>query len=294
MLSLIVAILTTLMGFLALFIAIYSLESSTLKLDEIQADYWNMRGIDHLDRKEYYRAFQAFDRGFRSDRRSIRCLINKANAKCIKGERFRDEASLDDALDTIDYAISLGPIWPPAILKHKTQQEVPITQTREDKARQEYANAIKSKCDILIHRADLLKDKKKAKKYLEDWSADKIIEEAIKEYLKINPRYESQLPGAYSTQGTILYKMERYDEAVTAIDAAINLEPNEALLRAIKGQALEAKGDQAKIKNFDEAIVLYKAAIEAFDKAIELKPEDSKFSAFREAIAKKLAEIQTE
>ena len=244
----------------ALIIALISLESSTYQLKEIQTDYWNTRGIDHRKNKGYYDAFQAFDKGIRLDNRSTKCLVNKANALCQKGKRFGDESSLEEALKTINYAISIGPKYPPAILTHKTQRENPIQETQEEMAIQGYANALKSKCDILIHLADLRE--KNAGEQIDELRNEALhtIEKAIATYPPNNP----QLPGAYATKGTALYKLSKYDDAIEACDKAVKLGRYEALGWAIKGNALASKGD-------------HWAAIKDFNKAIELKPDSSVF-----------------
>jgi len=248
---------TTSMSLFALFIAIYSLESSTLKFKDIQTDYWNMRGIDHRDKKEYYTAFQAFDNGIRLDPKSIKCLVNKANAKCVMGERFHDTSLLNDALNIINHALQLGPKYSPAILTHETLEETPIQETREGKAKQEYANALKSKCDILIHLVDLQEENEKKESLA---IALECIENAICRY----PDNNAQLPGAYTTKGTVLSKLKKYDGAIKACEKAIRLEPREPIAWAIKGSILAAKGN-------------HEAAIKDFDKAIELKPGSSDF-----------------
>jgi len=247
-------------GLVALIIALISLESSTSQLKEIQTDYWNTRGIDHRKNKEYYDAFQAFDKGIHLDNRSTKCLVNKANALCQKGKRFGDESSLEEALKTIDYAISIGPKYPPAILTRKTQREKPIQENQEEMAIQGYANALKSKCDILIHLADLRE--KHAGEQIDELRNEALhtIEKAIATYPPNNP----QLPGAYATKGTALYKLSKYDDAIEACDKAVKLGRYEALGWAIKGNALESKGN-------------HWAAIKDFNKAIELKPDSSVF-----------------
>jgi tetratricopeptide (TPR) repeat protein len=79
------------------------------------------------------------------------------------------------------------------------------------------------------------------------------LEEAI--------RLDPNLADAYfwSLKAGALYKQGKYNEAITAYDEAIRLDPNRALVWNNKGTALSELG------KYDEAI-------EAYDEAIRLDP----------------------
>lgn len=100
-------------------------------------------------------------------------------------------------------------------------------------------------------------------------------------------------------KGSVLYSMERYNEAIEAYDRAISLYPRFADAWCGRGEALSGLGDkyyEKALKDYDKAINLnpnmayawhgkgevlkdlgrYEEAIEAFNKAIELDKEHSK------------------
>jgi len=241
-------------GLIALIIAIISLESSALKLKDIQTDYWNVRGIDEGKKRKYHDAVQAYDAASRLDPRAIKCLINKANDLCEKGKLLcgkDDERPFIEALEVINRAILLGPKYP-AKLNPDTEEE--------SKAFQEYANALKTECDILLALADHREEYAGPRVDELRNCALKSVERAIREYPENNP----QLSGAYASRGTALSKLGKHKDAVEACAWAIGLDRHEAIGWAIKGNALSAQDD-------------YEAAINDFDKAIRLKPDSSGF-----------------
>lgn len=125
------------------------------------------------------------------------------------------------------------------------------------KAIQEYSNAFKSKCDILLECANLLGTS----------NADKLRALAIKASKKaidLYPLQNPELPGAYASKGNALCSLTKYDDAIEVCAEAVRQMPYEALAWAIKANALAAKGD-------------HEAAIKDFNKAIELKPNSSVF-----------------
>lgn len=244
-----IEIISISIGLIGIIAAVSSIESTTVQLKEVQADYWNAKGLDQLENRKYHDAFQAFDKANRLDPKSIKCLINKANALCEKGKRFSDEISLIDAVRVIENAIDLGPKYP-AALKHGTREEL--------KAIQEYANAFKSECDILLERANLLK---------ESTYADELRVHAIKASrtaLNKYPQQNPEIPGAYASKGNALCSLAQYDNAIDACTEAVRQAPHEALAWTIRANAFMAKGD-------------YAAAIKDFDIAIGLKPDSSVF-----------------
>jgi tetratricopeptide (TPR) repeat protein len=54
-------------GLIGLDLAVWSIRSTTISFNEIQADYWNTRGLDDAKRKEYHDAHQAYDKAIEID-----------------------------------------------------------------------------------------------------------------------------------------------------------------------------------------------------------------------------------
>jgi tetratricopeptide (TPR) repeat protein len=247
-------IIANIIGWIALIIAIISLESSTLKLKDIQVDYWNVRGLELGKSRKYYDAVQAYDKASRLDPQSIKLLINKANDLCEKGKLLcdkDDEGPFIEALDTISHAILLGPKYP---------AKVRIGAEDESKAIQEYANALKTECDILLALADHREECGEPRISELRNCALKSAKKAINEYPENNP----QLSGAYASKGNALLKLGNYNGAIEACVEAVEQDRYEAIIWAIKGSALASKGD-------------HEAAIKDFDEAIKQKPDSSSF-----------------
>ena len=228
-------------GLFGLIAAVFSIESTTVKLKEIQTDYWNTRGIEKREQKKFFDALQAHDNAIRIDKKSIKCYINKANTLSEKA-RHHEKTRLNEALRVIQAAIDLGPKYPATLLKGTLE---------EQKSLQEYANAWKTKGDILL---ELAKDTKYGSELCT--CATKAIEEAIKRYPKGNP----ELPGAYASLSNAWLSLKRYSDAITACHEAIRLDPHEAIAWAIEGTLFLNLG-----RNED--------AIKDFDKVIEIKPD---------------------
>jgi tetratricopeptide (TPR) repeat protein len=133
-------------GMTGLILALWSIQSTTLSLNEIQADYWNTRGLDNEYENNYYNAHQAYDKAIDIDYRSLKFWINKANALLDQGRRYNDKSILIDALNIINESIEIGPKCPATLRKNTL---------KEKKAKQEDANALKTKCDILLELANL-------------------------------------------------------------------------------------------------------------------------------------------
>ena len=296
-------------GITGLISALWSIQSTTISFKEIQADYWNTRGIDKVDKKDYHNAYQAYDKAIDIDPQSIKCWINKANALLEQGRRYREKSSLISALNTIEVVIEKGPKFPATLRKNSL---------KETKAKQEYANALKTKCDILLELADVSEkdtnlptspsqikraelnfvhlhfmnspqdcDILKSLVSIETLPSSltlrtcafKISKEAIEKYPKKNP----EVPGAYVSKGNALLKLGEFYEAIRAFEKAISFwetigrDTNGAIAWGAKGNAHLAKGKALDTDgNHEAASKAYENAIEAYEKAIELKPDAAK------------------
>jgi tetratricopeptide (TPR) repeat protein len=293
-------------GLTGLILALWSIQSTTISLNEIQADYWNTRGLDNEYKKNYYNAHQAYDKAIDIDNQSLKFRINKANAKLDQSRMYGGKSVLIDALNIINEAIEKGPRYPATWRKNTL---------KETKAKQEYANALKTKCDILIDLAGLSKmdshltplqanaaepnlaqfhfmnpqqncDLLKNQVSMETLpsSSDllacalRISNEAIQEY----PPKNSQIPGAYVSKGIALHYMGKHDDAIKACDKAIEFwetigrDSNAANAWNTKGNAYLAKGKGFEINgNHPDACDAYEDAVEAYERATELKPDTS-------------------
>jgi tetratricopeptide (TPR) repeat protein len=254
-------------GLIGLIFALWSIRSTTISLNDIQSDYWNVRGLDEGRQRNYHNAIQSFDKAARIDPRSIKCLINKANVLREKGKTYCDELSLIEAFRAAQQAINQGPKWPPT-WKNETPEE--------SKALQEYSNALKTKCDILLDHANIYKNAM----YREDLriQALKVSEEAIDESSRLNSTLPSELPGAYTSRGNALCSIGKYDEAIEFCNKAIMQAPYEAVAWGIRGNTFNDKGNFLKAKEkYIEAANAYTEAISDYDRAIELKPNTADF-----------------
>jgi len=292
-------------GMTGLILALWSIQSTTISFNEIQADYWNTRGIAKVDKKDYHNALQAYDKAIDIDAQSIKCWINKANGLLEQGRRYHDKTSLINALKTIDEAILKGPKYP-ATWRKNTPREI--------KAKQEYANALKTKTDILLELADALERDahlppllpKMANSNFADVHfmnplqdcdiikngdltlassstlrncALKISKEAIEKYPPKNP----EIPGAYVSKGNALIKKGNYDDAIRAYEKSIVLwdtsgrDSNGSIAWSAKGNAHFAKGKVLNA-NGDQgaAYTAFNDATEAYDRAIGLKPDSAR------------------
>jgi tetratricopeptide (TPR) repeat protein len=220
-----VDIISISIGLSGLIAAVYSIESTTLQLKDIQTDYWNVRGLDLGKQRDYHNALQAFDKAIRIDPQSIKCLINKANVLLEKGKKYGDELSFIEAIRVIEQAIHLGPKYP-ASLKKETPEE--------SKALQEYANALKTECDILLEQANTI-TRNKFKDELRAQAA-KVIARSIDKYNAIDkskpnnryPRQNPELIGALISRGNVIFHTCNAKRALIAYNNAIDLDPSEA------------------------------------------------------------------
>jgi len=248
--------ISTILGFVALIVAVYSIQSTTRPLKEIQTDYWNARGIDQLNKKNYHDALQAYEKAISTNPQSIKCLVNKANALLEQGNH-------DVALDAVDKAINRGPNYP-ATLRKETSEEA--------KAFQEYANAWKTRSDILYRKDETLRTMPGRGPVLRNQALEASIK-AIDLYPEGNP----ELPGAWVSRGNALLSLNKYDDAIDAYGEAIRLDPNAWRALCMRGIALIEKGKSSENVDVPPEMVIntYEASIKTFDKAIELKPDSA-------------------
>lgn len=273
--------ISILIGLASVSLALLSMQSTIISLKDIQSDYWNVRGLDQKKQENYFDAFQAFDKSVRINSVSIKSLINKANALIEKGRKYQDKTSLIEAIRVIEQAIGRGRV-PPLTWKNGTPGEF--------KAKQEYANALKTECDALIALVEF----SKGFTYKEELLAQalKASEKAIKEYSFFTFDYSSELPGAFASKATALSFMGRHDEALEACDEAIKQASYEGIIWAIKGNVFNNKGIflkrmgdgfyangfflEAK-EEYSQAVKEYSSSSVAYDRAIELKPNHADY-----------------
>ncbi|MDP8222240.1 MAG: tetratricopeptide repeat protein [Candidatus Lernaella stagnicola] len=73
-------------------------------------------------------------------------------------------------------------------------------------------------------------------------------EELLKRAVELRP-YSGHIVDSY---GWVLFKLERYDDAITFLKKALELEPSEAVIAEHIGDAYFAKGDKAKAREYWE------------------------------------------
>ncbi len=266
--------ISILIGLASVCLALWSIQSTTISLKDIQSDYWNVRGLDQKKQENYFDAFQAFDKSMRIDPAAIKCLINKANALSEKGKKHHDKIALIESIRVIRQAIDKG-IKCPLTWKKGTPDEA--------KAKQEYANALKTECDALI----ALAESSNGFAYNEElfFEALKASEKAIQKYENViqecswqTSKFSSELPGAYASKATSLSHLGRHDEAIKICEEAIEQGLYEPLAWAIKGNTLNNKGIFLKSKEeYAQAANAYSSAVVAYDQAIKLMPSKAVF-----------------
>lgn len=117
-------------GLLSIDIAIFSLIDTTKQLNGVQADYWNVRGIDAKNKSKTFRnqgkcdeaveayeeAIQAFDKVIALDPKNVKSRINKGNAFSDQGKHYEaiqahDKADLaySKAIEFYDEALDIDP-----------------------------------------------------------------------------------------------------------------------------------------------------------------------------------------
>lgn len=246
--------ISTALGFAALIIAVYSIQSTTKPLKEIQTDYWNARGIDQLNKANYHDALQAYEKAISTNPKSTKCFVNKANALLEQGNH-------NDALDAVEKAIKRGPNYP-ATLRKGTAAEA--------KAFQEYANAWKTKSDILYRMDETLRTSPGRGDVLRNQA----LEAAIKA-IELYPTGNPEIPGAWVTRGNALLSLGRSNEAIDAYGEAIRLDSNAWYAWHQRGVAFLNMGKNSEMAHgpHEAVIDIYEESIRTFNWAIGLKPD---------------------
>jgi tetratricopeptide (TPR) repeat protein len=270
----------TSIGFIALIIAVYSIQSTTKQLDtaqkqlsDIQIDYWNTRGIDQYKQKRYREADQSYERTINLNQQDTKVWINIAVS-------LYEQNKLDEALNAINKAIDMdqgrADSWnnKAIIIRSKATNiiektidlntELKMVQTSKYvvplaqpivfmELNNEALGAWDNKGEALLAQALLALERAIELKTIERTHRPPQI---AGDWLD-----KGSLAGAWSNIGSILDLQHKYNQAIMAYDKAIELDPKYVAAWFNKGFALVSGGRQ------DEAIA-------AFNKAIELDPKN--------------------
>jgi tetratricopeptide (TPR) repeat protein len=264
-----------LLGLIALIYAIVCAESSKDQLDKaqeglnkIQLDYWITRGNDLYKEKKYFDADVSFERAININSEDIRIWINKASS-------LKAQKKLDDALDAINKAIDIdlnnADAWniKGVILSGIATQKQKKMDTKlfgrcmdiykipfivENMFSENYVDPDSDSHGTWHNRRDL---------YLTQsiTAINKAIKIRSEEMVhKPSNVLKDWLGNAWSNLGVSLSWLNRNDEAIEALNKAIEINANNANIWSNKGIVLWSNG---KLSD----------AIQAFDEAIRLDPK---------------------
>lgn len=120
------------------------------------------------------------------------------------------------------------------------------------------------------------------------------------EYLKASELYSQALkehpddPKLHYNYGTSAYKNNLYDEAIASFTQALKSEDLSLQERAYynRGNALFQKGAESQQANPQTAVEQWQQALESYEGALQLNPDDTLATENRQYVAKKLEELQ--
>jgi tetratricopeptide (TPR) repeat protein len=214
----------------------------------MQADYWNVRGIDLHNKGKHDDAIEAYNKAINIDSYFSPAWGNK-------GTVLADQGNFDDAIKAHDKAITLNQ-QAAIFLNSKVralfnqrshEEEVKALNRRSAKAFTNKGATIQIQGKALLDRGDNLLAKGK---YSDSIDA---FDKAIK--------YDSEDVGAFSNKGSSLAALGEDHKAIEAHDKAIELKPLSPKVWNNKGEALMRQ------EKYSEAIEIFDRGIEAFSKA---------------------------
>lgn len=235
-------------GLASIIIGVYSIESTTGQLNLMQADYWNVRGIDLHNKGKHDDAIEAYNKAINIDPYFSPAWGNKGTA-------LADQGNFDEAIKAHDKAIALNQQAATFLNskvyalfnQHSHEEDVEALNRRSAKAFTNKGATIQIQGKALRDRGD---NHLAQGKYSDSIDA---FDNAIK--------YDSKEVGAFSNKGSSLAALEEYDKAIEAHDKAIKLKPLSPKVWNNKGEALMQQ------EKYSEAIEIFDKGIEAFSTA---------------------------
>jgi tetratricopeptide (TPR) repeat protein len=282
--------ISIIIGMIGLLFALYSIQSSTKKLREMQVDYWNARGIDDshkggelLEQREYDKgnlayknAIDAFNKADKLDPLYAKSWSNRGNA-LIALRKY------DEAIEAFHHALELDSQSPRTRANYghalyakgkacKEKGEFLDAHINHNLAIEAFCIAIGQNPRLsfawngmgaaLKDRGDVFKCQYNAERSGPYRSyANIMYEGAIKCYrnaIELDPNFGS----FWHNLGFALNEKGNFDEAIQAYNKAIAFDPKNSEIWFGKGETLK---NQRK----------YNEAIHAYNKAIEFKPMHS-------------------
>jgi len=115
------------------------------------------------------------------------------------------------------------------------------------------------------------------------------VDKAVAEYTQVAQMDPSGAATAYFNIGVVNYNANKTDDAVTAFDKSIQLDPNRADAYYYKGMALLNKATLGKDGKYSPAA----GTVEAFQKYLELKPDGANAQTAKDTIAMLGSSVET-
>src|SRR5215469_2660036 len=115
------------------------------------------------------------------------------------------------------------------------------------------------------------------------------VDKAVAEYTQVAQMDPSGAATAYFNIGVVNYNANKTDDAVTAFDKSIQLDPNRADAYYYKGMALLNKATLGKDGKYSPA----PGTVEAFQKYLELKPDGANAQTAKDTIAMLGSSVET-
>lgn len=247
--------------FALVLIALATLCSSVMA-QENTAEDWSKKGEDELfNNSSFEGALKAFDKAVDLDSSNATFWLNKAQVHEFMGDRNLAEGAYEEALNITDEDLQKNPDdadawWNRGVILDSLDRQTEAGESRE-KAVQVYSQTL----------ADSPADGETWFKMAEVLASLNRNDEAIDAYEKSIVTNSSKAGIAAITISHLLAKEGKYDEAIVASNRALNLTSpdniqDRKLVLDIKGNILmeEAKRPEE--------------ALEAFDEALKLNPED--------------------
>lgn len=247
---------------------------AAIELVPDNSDYRLVRAMYLRSKKKYDDALSAIDK-------MINSSPEDANALILQGEVLREMGKPDDALKSFDEATKLSP---QASGPYQHRGEIYREKEEFDKAIQEFTKVIELQPgDVLplIHRGEAYLHKEKFEEALAD--VDAVLE-------------KQQVVAAHRLRGEILAQLNRLDEAIAEMEQLTKAVPNQPELKTqLALYYLIDKQPRKAISEYDDVLLLnpenflalrsradaylnigkHAEAIDDFDKALKLEPEDT-------------------
>ncbi len=279
-------------GFVGLFIALYSIRSSSKQLTEMEVDYWNARGVDDnrkgselRKQREYDKATLAYENAIKAFDKADKLDPLYAKSWSNRGNALIAQRKYDEAIEAFRHAIELDSKSPRtwanygvalyekgkafhnqgdflnALIKHDEAKEAFDTAKEQDT---KLSIAWNNEGAALKDKGDIFKKQSGAEGFGHFRSyANNMYDGAIRCYNKAI-ELDQNFGSFWQNKGVALDAKNNYGDAIQAYDTAIMLDPKNTTTWLNKGNALKA------LKTYE----MHKRAVHAYSKAIEFDPQN--------------------